>query len=138
MSKQTDNSDCYSIAKRQPASNFWINSPITTLTLQRALFLQPGDVKRFILGVVFDSDEIERFATPLTSHDGVFWANGLDRATFFSESFLLFDSSQEAFNFACRWTLNEATIYRLSESSKEKTLYLEPDQIVSSNKSISN
>lgn len=137
MSKQTNNPDCYSIAKRQPASNFWINSPIAILTLQRSLVLQPGDVKRFVVGFLFD-DEIERFATPLTLHDGVFWANGLDRVTFFSESFLLFDSSQEAFTFACRQTLKEAVIYRLSENSKEKILYLEPEQIVRPKKSISN
>lgn len=117
----------YSIAKRPVPSGFWINAPKLTRTLQRSLHVNDSDLKCFVVGVVLQDDDVERFITPKTPQDGVFWANGLDQVALLSDSFLLFDTVEDAMNTSYRWGWERATIYKFVADSERPILYLEPE-----------
>lgn len=117
----------YSIAIRPVQSSFWLNAPKLTRTLQRSLCVSDSDLKCFVVGVVLQDDDVERFITPNTPQDGVFWANGLDNVALLSESFLLFDTVEDAINASYRWGWKRATIYKFVEDSERPILILEPE-----------
>lgn len=116
-----------SIAMRPAQSGFWLNAPKVVLTLQRSRLVSEDDLKRYVVGLILPVDDVERFITPLTSQDKVFWSHGHDQGTLLSDAFQLFDTVGEAMESASRWRCKQATVYGFVEDSEHAILFLEPE-----------
>lgn len=116
----------YAVAIRVRDS-FWIgDGPRVTHYLQRSLKASPAHVDCFVIGVISQKDEVERFITP-DRQDGQIWtyANGLDGVEWLHESLWLFDSVEEAQKAPVPANWRRLTIYRFIEDSVDRVLHLE-------------
>ena len=92
---------------------------------QRNIGIQLGDIGRFALAVVLEAGDEERFATPKTPDDRMYWANGLDGVATIGESLLLFKNEDEAISFSRRVKFDSAVVYKLRLDEGGKDIWLD-------------
>lgn len=81
---------------RDPLDFRWINPPNVIHYIQRALKVRAEDHGKFAVSVRFAGDHVDRFMTPKTEVDRMYWTNGLDGCVFVHESIALFENPQLA------------------------------------------
>lgn len=109
----------------ESVDSFWRGGRRVLHVLRRACLVSQADRGRFVVSVQLREDSShERFMTPSTNTDKMFWPNGLDGVESFAASFATFGGYAEAVTAVQRFRWHKATFFVCDLDDSHRRLLL--------------